>query len=147
MKGKVKGSKDAGHEPDQPLGDGGTLETLVELDTTLKSHSAQFDRVLQAVLDTRTSLEARINAIGIEVNLRRVDHHNLPERVEGTENLFATFRHMVQDLQAQMTQVARPHRVLGLAKLCFPGAYNAGIRFTHSLHRPSRGQGAVGPVP
>ncbi|KAJ1101337.1 hypothetical protein NDU88_006406 [Pleurodeles waltl] len=35
--------------------EGGALETLAHLDVTLKSHSTQFDKVLQDILDTKTS--------------------------------------------------------------------------------------------
>ncbi|KAJ1139770.1 hypothetical protein NDU88_006135 [Pleurodeles waltl] len=87
--GKPKAPRAPGPKLDLTLKKGGVLETLAQLDTTLKSHSAQFDKVLQAILDTKTSLETRINTIATDVTLLRADHRKLADRVEEMESSFA----------------------------------------------------------
>ncbi|KAJ1082321.1 hypothetical protein NDU88_002489 [Pleurodeles waltl] len=105
MVGKPKAPRAPGPELDPPLKEGGVLEILAQLDTTLKSHSAQFDKVLQAILDTKTSLETRIDTIATDVTLLRADDRKLADRVEETESSLAALCPTVQDLHSQLKQM------------------------------------------
>ncbi|KAJ1101676.1 hypothetical protein NDU88_006741 [Pleurodeles waltl] len=103
--GKPKASKAPGPELDLPLKEGAVLETLAQLDATLKSHSAQFNKVLQAILNTKTSLETRIATIATDVTLLQADHRKLTDHVEETESSLAALRPTVQDLHFQLKQM------------------------------------------
>ncbi|KAJ1126050.1 hypothetical protein NDU88_004463 [Pleurodeles waltl] len=61
---------------------GAQADALQQMNQTLQAHSAQFDKLLQAVLDTKTTLEAKIDSVVIEVNLLRADHRKLVDRAE-----------------------------------------------------------------
>ncbi|KAJ1151483.1 hypothetical protein NDU88_004263 [Pleurodeles waltl] len=80
MVGKAKGTKNTVQDRDQPLRDGSVMGTISQLEEMLHSHSAQFVKVLQAILKMKTSLESRIVAKPVEVTLLRADHRNLAER-------------------------------------------------------------------
>ncbi|KAJ1188111.1 hypothetical protein NDU88_004876 [Pleurodeles waltl] len=67
-----------------------TTETLSDLEATLHEDSASLEKVLQAILDIKASLEARINTVSIEVNLLRADHRKLTDRVSETKSCLST---------------------------------------------------------
>ncbi|KAJ1105881.1 hypothetical protein NDU88_003285 [Pleurodeles waltl] len=102
LKSSVAGSGEVSHSTDSS---DTTLESLRHLETTLQTHSVKFDKVLQAILDTRTSLESRINAISIEVNLLHVDYRKLVGHVEEAEYILATMRPMVQDVHTRLQRI------------------------------------------
>ncbi|KAJ1082993.1 hypothetical protein NDU88_003154 [Pleurodeles waltl] len=86
-------------------------ETLAPWEPMAAPAAAETKQLLQpgepqglGPLYAKTSLVAQIDAVALEVNLLRVDYHNLVELVEGTETSLAILHPTVQDLQAQMTQ-------------------------------------------
>ncbi|KAJ1081929.1 hypothetical protein NDU88_002101 [Pleurodeles waltl] len=83
-----------------------STHALQRLDAILHSHSSQFDKILQAILDTKTSLESRIDAVAQDVTIRRADHRKLSGKVGETESEMAALRPSVQDLRSQMKQLA-----------------------------------------
>ncbi|KAJ1204422.1 hypothetical protein NDU88_008200 [Pleurodeles waltl] len=105
MMGKPKAPRAPGPELDLASKEWGVLKTLAQLDTTLKSHSAQFDKVLQAILDTKMSLETRIDTIATDVTLLRADNRKLADGVEETESSLAALCPTVQDLHSQLKQM------------------------------------------
>ncbi|KAJ1206730.1 hypothetical protein NDU88_002131 [Pleurodeles waltl] len=62
-----------------------TSQALRQMEATLQGHTSQFKKVLQAILDTKTTLEMKIDAVTLDVNLLRTDHRALVERVAEME--------------------------------------------------------------
>ncbi|KAJ1109217.1 hypothetical protein NDU88_006580 [Pleurodeles waltl] len=79
--------------------------TLQQMNRTLQAHSAQFDKLLQAVLDTKTGLEGKIDSVVIEVNLLRADHRKLAERVSDNKRSIAVAQPGVKDLHDQVQRM------------------------------------------
>ncbi|KAJ1201266.1 hypothetical protein NDU88_005079 [Pleurodeles waltl] len=79
--------------PDTPLAVlDRTWYALQQMDAKIHNHTSQFEKVLQAILDTKTSLETKIDAVTQDVNLLRADHGKLSERVAETETDVAGMR-------------------------------------------------------
>ncbi|KAJ1136660.1 hypothetical protein NDU88_003075 [Pleurodeles waltl] len=57
-----------------------------QLENTLEMHTGMFDRVLQAIQDSKTVMEAQHRAIHIDTGLLRADHAKLTERVDDAES-------------------------------------------------------------
>ncbi|KAJ1108293.1 hypothetical protein NDU88_005669 [Pleurodeles waltl] len=79
-------------------------DALRNLEATLDIHFHQFERILQAILDTKTVLETKINTVSLEVGLLRMNHWRLEEQVEDTELGLSTMRTTMQDLHTQNKQ-------------------------------------------
>ncbi|KAJ1136024.1 hypothetical protein NDU88_002451 [Pleurodeles waltl] len=79
--------------------------TLQQMNKTLHIHSAQSDKLLQAVLDTKVTLEVKIDSVAQEVNLLPVDHRKLAKKVSGNEASLAVVQPEIKDLQSQITQL------------------------------------------
>ncbi|KAJ1079630.1 hypothetical protein NDU88_000131, partial [Pleurodeles waltl] len=62
-----------------------TQAVLQKLELTLQSHTSQFERILQAILDTKTTLEAKIGSVTEDLNILRTDQHALADRVSELE--------------------------------------------------------------
>ncbi|KAJ1198726.1 hypothetical protein NDU88_002565 [Pleurodeles waltl] len=75
---------------------------LRKVTETLATHSIKFDKVLQAVLETKTSLEAKIDSVTTEVNILRAEHRKLLERVTTNEATIEMIHPDVKDLKAQL---------------------------------------------
>ncbi|XP_069057755.1 transmembrane protease serine 9-like [Pleurodeles waltl] len=78
---------------------GASLQQLSEM---LRSHSSQFDKLLQAILDIKTTLEGKIDSLALEVNLLRVDQCKLADRVSTNETSIAKVRPDIIALQSQL---------------------------------------------
>ncbi|KAJ1180596.1 hypothetical protein NDU88_005817 [Pleurodeles waltl] len=76
-----------------------TSQTLRQMEVTLHNHTSQLERVLQAILDTKTTLETKVDAVTLDVNLLRSDHQALAERVTDTERDVVALTPSVKDLQ------------------------------------------------
>ncbi|KAJ1141822.1 hypothetical protein NDU88_008150 [Pleurodeles waltl] len=75
------------------------------MEVTLHNHTSQFKKVPQAILDTKTTLETKIDAVTLDGNLLRTDHWVLVERVTETENDVAMLTPCVKALQENMTHL------------------------------------------
>ncbi|KAJ1192956.1 hypothetical protein NDU88_002262 [Pleurodeles waltl] len=75
------------------------------MNTTLYAYCIQYVKILQAIQDTKTTLETKIDTISQEVNLLHADTRKLADRVDDTESSLATMQPTVQDLQTQMSQL------------------------------------------
>ena len=78
-----------------------TTGALQQLKSTLSKHSKQFEKILAAILDTKTMLETKIDAVTNDVNLLGADHHKLTDRVGEVESSLTTICPKVSDLQKQ----------------------------------------------
>ncbi|KAJ1093293.1 hypothetical protein NDU88_006398 [Pleurodeles waltl] len=77
---------------------GELMRSLPEpLEVTLVEHSQRVDEILNAVLDIKTTLEPKIDALRIDMGHMREDHKKLKEQVEATEFTMASLRPMVSD--------------------------------------------------
>ncbi|KAJ1118281.1 hypothetical protein NDU88_006476 [Pleurodeles waltl] len=54
---------------------------LRQMENTLRNHTSQFEKVLQAIVETRTTLESKIGAVVADVGLLRADQRVLADRV------------------------------------------------------------------
>ncbi|KAJ1185848.1 hypothetical protein NDU88_002635 [Pleurodeles waltl] len=72
------------------------LHTVTE---TLAAHSTQMEKVLQAILDTRTSLEGKTDTVVAEVNIFRMEHRKLANRVTTTETTLNTAQRDIADMK------------------------------------------------
>ena len=59
--------------------------SLGNLSTILAAHTAQFEKILAAIRDTKNALEAKIDNVALDVGLLRADHKKLSERVKEIE--------------------------------------------------------------
>ncbi|KAJ1100209.1 hypothetical protein NDU88_005296 [Pleurodeles waltl] len=82
-------------------------EQFRRLETTLRSNSAKFEKILHAILDTKTSLETKIDTVSLEVNLLRADHRKLAERVTQAEAITQTLPPTFQSLQTQIASMQK----------------------------------------
>ncbi|KAJ1111952.1 hypothetical protein NDU88_000224 [Pleurodeles waltl] len=55
------------------------------LESSLATHSRKFDKILTAIRDIETTLEPKIDALRIDIELTGEDRKNLKEQVETTE--------------------------------------------------------------
>ncbi|KAJ1188479.1 hypothetical protein NDU88_005240 [Pleurodeles waltl] len=78
------------------------------MNTTLQGHSNQYEKLLQAVLDTKLALEVKIDSVVQEVNLLQVDHHKLADSVARNEPCLTTVQPALRDLQTQVMQLTTP---------------------------------------
>ncbi|KAJ1184385.1 hypothetical protein NDU88_001192 [Pleurodeles waltl] len=62
-----------------------TFQALRQMELTLRNHTSQFERVLQAIVDTKTTLESKISEVTMDVNLLRTDHCAQADRVADVE--------------------------------------------------------------
>ncbi|KAJ1115818.1 hypothetical protein NDU88_004040 [Pleurodeles waltl] len=62
------------------------------LEVTLAKHSQRFDEILHMVLDIKTTLGPKIDALQMDMGHMRKDHKKLKERVEATESTMASIR-------------------------------------------------------
>ncbi|KAJ1195238.1 hypothetical protein NDU88_004519 [Pleurodeles waltl] len=87
---------------------------LRKVTETLAAHSTQIDKVLQAVLDTRTSLEGKIDVVMAEVNILCMEHRKLTNRVTTAESTLETAQPDIEDMKAriqhQESEILRQHR-------------------------------------
>ncbi|KAJ1115111.1 hypothetical protein NDU88_003337 [Pleurodeles waltl] len=79
---------------------------LPHLGATLHAHSNQFEKILQAILDAKTSYENKIDLVSQDVTLLRADHRELTDRVKETKSSFSTMRPTVRELQTLMKQLS-----------------------------------------
>ncbi|KAJ1181547.1 hypothetical protein NDU88_006753 [Pleurodeles waltl] len=88
--------------------------TLPKMSETLTTHSTQIEKVLQAVLDTRTSLEGKIDTLVAEVNILRTEHRKLADRVTTAETTLETAQPDIEEiklrLQQQESEIQRLHK-------------------------------------
>ncbi|KAJ1152353.1 hypothetical protein NDU88_005128 [Pleurodeles waltl] len=89
----------------QALQIAGPEDPLTRLDTTLRSHSAQFDKMLLVIAESKTALEAKFKTVFIEVNMLRVYHYKLTERVDDTESTLRGMRPTLQGLQTRVQEL------------------------------------------
>ena len=78
-----------------------TGETTKQLEKTLQKHTEMYDKILQAIQDSKVALEAQIGDIQVETGLLRADHKRMTE----TEATLGSVRPTVINLQAQMKVV------------------------------------------
>ncbi|KAJ1162468.1 hypothetical protein NDU88_002936 [Pleurodeles waltl] len=87
---------------------------LQKMELTLQSHTSQFEKILQAILDTKTTLEAKIGSRWTSSNICLV---GFPERVEGpsTELFIEQWLTdtILKDNIPKFFSVERAHRVPG----------------------------------
>ncbi|KAJ1177855.1 hypothetical protein NDU88_003107 [Pleurodeles waltl] len=83
-----------------------TSHALQQMDATLHIHTSQFEKVLQAILDTKNSFEAKIDAVTLDVNLLRADHRTLSGRVAETKTEVAEMRPTMKELQERMNHLS-----------------------------------------
>ncbi|KAJ1195760.1 hypothetical protein NDU88_005028 [Pleurodeles waltl] len=87
---------------------------LYKVTETLAAHSTQMEKVLQAILDTKTSLEGKIDTVVAEVNILRMEHRKLANRVTTTETTLNTAQPDIADmklrLQHQKSEILRLHK-------------------------------------
>ncbi|KAJ1190590.1 hypothetical protein NDU88_007328 [Pleurodeles waltl] len=88
--------------PLTPLLLGRTLNSLYDLEATLQNHSTHFDKVLQAIMDSKIYLDARIDTVSLDVNLLRADHCKLTDKVDDAESTLVLETPTVQDLQVRL---------------------------------------------
>ncbi|KAJ1216249.1 hypothetical protein NDU88_003853 [Pleurodeles waltl] len=83
---------------------GGAMEQLKDdaLEHTLVSHSHKFDEILVAVVDNENTIDPKIDALQIHMNLLRHDHRKLRDRVEIMESTLASIRPIVSDTTAHL---------------------------------------------
>ncbi|KAJ1090263.1 hypothetical protein NDU88_003398 [Pleurodeles waltl] len=82
MAGKSKAARAQERStPGITSGEQQTTPSLLSLETTLQAHSTQLEKILQAIMDTKASIENRIDTVSQDLNLLRVDHRNLTDRV------------------------------------------------------------------
>ncbi|KAJ1131530.1 hypothetical protein NDU88_009866 [Pleurodeles waltl] len=67
------------------------------LAAALAEHSQRFNEILSAVLDIKTTLEPKIDALCIDMGHMREDHKKLKERVKATESTVSALRPTVAD--------------------------------------------------
>ncbi|KAJ1209497.1 hypothetical protein NDU88_004875 [Pleurodeles waltl] len=79
-----------------------SMDPMRQLENTLEKHTAMFDKVLQAIQDSKTVIEMLLGAIQIETVLFHTDQAKLAERVDGTESKFSANGPTVETLQKQV---------------------------------------------
>ncbi|KAJ1120070.1 hypothetical protein NDU88_008253 [Pleurodeles waltl] len=62
------------------------------------------EKVLQAILDTKTSLEGKIDTVVAEVNTLRMEQRKLTERVATTEIILKSTKPDITDLKQRLQQ-------------------------------------------
>ena len=82
------------------------------LETILAAHSKQFECILQAIQDTKSSLESKIDAITLDVGLLRADHRKLVSRVASVETNLSELQPTTRDLQHTVKRLATEVHVL-----------------------------------
>ncbi|KAJ1189179.1 hypothetical protein NDU88_005930 [Pleurodeles waltl] len=75
---------------------------LRKMSDTLANHTAQFDKLMHAVLETRTSLEGKIDSIAAEVNILRVKHRKLAEKVTTTESALESVQPDISEMKTKL---------------------------------------------
>ncbi|KAJ1172857.1 hypothetical protein NDU88_004699 [Pleurodeles waltl] len=106
MAGKSKSAKNQERTAPGPVpNDQQQILTLQSLESTLQSHSVQFKKVLQAIMDIKSSLELKIDTVSQDLNLLRVDHRNLTERVKTMDDTLSKTSPMVSDKQKQIQRL------------------------------------------
>ncbi|KAJ1215112.1 hypothetical protein NDU88_002722 [Pleurodeles waltl] len=55
------------------------------MELTLRNHTTQFEKVLQAIVETRPTLDAQIGAVLVDVGLLRADQRALADKVSETQ--------------------------------------------------------------
>ncbi|KAJ1109514.1 hypothetical protein NDU88_006874 [Pleurodeles waltl] len=70
------------------------------LGATLGAHSCRFDVILTAVLDIKSFLEPKFDALRIEMGLIRGDYNKLKELVDTTESTLASLGRSVTEASA-----------------------------------------------
>ncbi|KAJ1110034.1 hypothetical protein NDU88_007389, partial [Pleurodeles waltl] len=92
------------------------MSTLKQMQSRLTAHSSQFDKILQAIQDTKSSLEQGIDFVSQDVGVLRADQHKLTDRVQDAETTLYTVKPTVDELQTQMkqlnTEVMTLHRTM-----------------------------------
>ncbi|KAJ1119974.1 hypothetical protein NDU88_008157 [Pleurodeles waltl] len=58
-----------------------TAQALQQMEITLRNHTSEFEKGLQAIIETRTTLESKIGAVVANVGLLRADQRVLADRV------------------------------------------------------------------
>ncbi|KAJ1093484.1 hypothetical protein NDU88_006584 [Pleurodeles waltl] len=67
------------------------------LAATLTEYTQRFNDILNAVLDIKTTLEHKIDALRINMGHLREDHKKLKERIEAAETTVSNMRLLVAD--------------------------------------------------
>ncbi|KAJ1189108.1 hypothetical protein NDU88_005859 [Pleurodeles waltl] len=83
-----------------------TQVALQKLELTLQSHTSQFEKILQAILDTKITLEAKIGSVTEDLNILRTDQHALADRVSELERDTVAIPRSVEDLQSQLVHLS-----------------------------------------
>ena len=76
------------------------------LQATLEGHSKQFDKILQAIQDTKTTLETKIDTVALDLGILRADHRKLAERVTELESGSLTVQPTIHQLQKEVRDMA-----------------------------------------
>ncbi|KAJ1168814.1 hypothetical protein NDU88_000727 [Pleurodeles waltl] len=106
MAGRPKSAKNQDRSTQgQAPGDQHHTPSLQSLESTLMSHSSQFEKVLQAIMDTKTSLETRIDTVSQDLNILRVDHGKLSDKMKTTEAALSELAPTVADNQKQILRL------------------------------------------
>ncbi|KAJ1198767.1 hypothetical protein NDU88_002606 [Pleurodeles waltl] len=84
------------------------ITTLLQVSETLRTHSLQFDKLLQAIIDTKSSIEGKIDAVVMEVTLLRADHRNNTElALKTVQPEVASMRTKIQQMEMELMQLQR----------------------------------------
>ena len=76
------------------------------LESTLDIHTHQFEKILNAIKETKCALEAKIDTVALDVGLLRADHKKLTDRVTEVESTNAAMRPTVQQLQKEVKEMS-----------------------------------------
>ena len=79
--------------------------TTKQLEKTLHKHTDMFDKILQAIQDSKVTLETKIGEVQAEINLLRADHTKLTDRVSESEAALVSMRPTVDTMRKQLTEV------------------------------------------
>ncbi|KAJ1143660.1 hypothetical protein NDU88_009965 [Pleurodeles waltl] len=80
-----------------PKGKGEASISNGSLTNMLIEHSPKFEELLTAVLDIKSTLGPKIDALRIDMGHARKDYKKLKEHVNNTESMLATFHPTVTD--------------------------------------------------
>ena len=101
-------------EPQDQSGAQGAEEetSMASLGAVLATHTAQFERILTAIQDTKAALEAKIDTVALDVGVLRVEHGKLADRVREVESVTTKWSPELVEIQQNIRALSDNVEVL-----------------------------------
>ncbi|KAJ1173687.1 hypothetical protein NDU88_005513 [Pleurodeles waltl] len=108
--GRIKtdrpGTTGTGTQEKAVLGERGDSRDA-SLATKLAKHTQKFNDILNAVQDIKSTLEPKIDSLGIPIGHLHEDHKKLKDRVEATENTVSEMCPTVMDVATHINDLQK----------------------------------------